>query len=102
MVQVARRNLGRDVAEATNLTALGDLEDRFHHQAAINKYVQNSLYCELHYFISCDEHSLPPQRTRKLPNRSRVPQLRLSLHQVNKRTSLRTAFYLPFYTCVRT
>jgi len=64
--KVARRNLGRDVAEATNLTALGDLEDRFHHQAAIN---------------NCDEHTLPPQRTRKLPNRSRVPQLRLSLHQ---------------------
>jgi len=64
--KVARRNLGSDVAEAMNLSSLEDLEDKFSHQAAIN---------------NCDEYNLPPQRTRKLPNRVKVPQLRLSIHQ---------------------
>jgi len=64
--KVARRNMGSDVAEAMNLNSLEDLEDKFSHQAAIN---------------NCDEYSLPPQRTRKLPNRVKVPQLRLSIHQ---------------------
>jgi len=66
--KVARRNLSSDVAEAMNLNSLEDLEDKFSHQAAIN----NS---------SCEEYTLPPQRTRKLPTRVKVPQLRLSIHQ---------------------
>jgi len=64
--KVARRNLSSDVAEAMNLNSLEDLEDKFSHQAAIT---------------NCDEYTLPPQRTRKLPNRVKVPQLRLSIHQ---------------------
>jgi len=64
--KVARRNLGSDVAEAMNLNSLEDLEDKFSHQAAIT---------------NCDEYTLPPQRTRKLPNRTKVPQLRLNFHQ---------------------
>ena len=30
--------------------------------------------------FSCDDFSLPPQRSRKLPSRSKMPQLRVSLH----------------------
>lgn len=75
--KVARRNLSSDVAEAMNLNSLEDLEDKFSHQAAITN---NS---------SCEEYTLPPQRTRKLPNRVKVPQLRLSIHQELK--SLRSS-----------
>jgi len=67
--KVARRNLSSDVSEAMNLNSLEDLEDKFSHQAAITN---NS---------SCEEYTLPPQRTRKLPTRVKVPQLRLSIHQ---------------------
>lgn len=65
--KVARREVSRDVAEAMNmnLDALDELEDRFNHQAA----------------ISSEELNFPPQRSRKLPCRNRVPQLKLSLHQ---------------------
>lgn len=63
--KVARRNVGCDVAETINLNSLEDLEDKFSHQAAIT---------------NCDDFSLPPQRSRKLPNRSKMPQLRVSLH----------------------
>jgi len=66
--KVARRNLSSDVAEAMNLNSLEDLEDKFSHQAAIT----NS---------SCEDYVLPPQRTRKVPTRVKVPQLRLSIHQ---------------------
>ena len=31
----------------------------------------------IHNFVSLEEYSLPPQRTRKLPNRSKMPQLRV-------------------------
>jgi len=64
--KVARRNVGSDVAETTNLNSLRDLEDKFSHQAALT---------------NCDDFPLPPQRNRKLPTRSRLPQLRVSLHQ---------------------
>jgi hypothetical protein len=67
--KVARRNLSSDVAEAMNLNSLEDLEDKFSHQAAIT----NS--------SSCEDYVLPPQRTRKVPTRVKVPQLRLSIHQ---------------------
>jgi len=64
--KVARRNVGSDVAETTNLNSLQDLEDKFSHQAALT---------------NCDDFPLPPQRSRKLPARSKLPQLRVSLHQ---------------------
>lgn len=64
--KVARRNFGKDVAEAINLSSMEDLESKFSHQAAIT---------------NLEEYSLPPQRSRKLPNRSKLPQLRVSLHQ---------------------
>jgi len=64
--KVARRNFGKDVAEAINLSSMEDLESKFSHQAAIT---------------NMEDYSLPPQRTRKLPNRSKLPQLRVSLHQ---------------------
>jgi len=64
--KVARRTLGSDVAETINLSSLEDLEDKFSHQAAIT---------------NCDDFPLPPQRSRKLPTRSKIPQLRVSLHQ---------------------
>merc|ERR1719384_335880 len=60
--KVARRNFGADVAEAINLSSLEDLETKFSHQ-------------------NLEDYTLPPQRTRKLPNRSKLPQLRVSLHQ---------------------
>jgi len=60
--KIARRNLNNDVTEAINLSSLEDLETKFSNH-------------------NLDEFSLPPQRTRKLPNRSKMPQLRVSLHQ---------------------
>lgn len=63
--KVARRKVNSDVAQAINLSNLEDLEDKFSSQAAINN----------------DEFPLPPQRSRKLPTRSKAPQLRLSIHQ---------------------
>jgi len=64
--KVARRNIGTDVAEAMNLSSLEELESKFSHQAAIS---------------NTEEHFGPPLRQRKLPNRSKIPQLRVSLHQ---------------------
>jgi len=68
--KIARRNLNNDVKEAINLSSLEDLETKFSNH-------------------NLEEYSLPPQRTRKLPNRSKMPQLRVSLHQDlrNMRTS---------------
>lgn len=71
--KVARRNVNSDVADAMNHASLEGLEDRFSHQAAIN---------------NLEEYQLPPQRTRKVPSRSRGPTLRLSIHQELK--SMRT------------
>jgi len=65
--KVARRNVNCDVAEATNMTELQELEEKFTH-AAITGADQNL------------DLPLPPQRSRKLPSR-RAPTLRLSLHQ---------------------
>ena len=83
------RNLSSDVSEAMNLNSLEDLEDKFSHQAAITKYLYllNSrktvdIRTMLFSNSSCEEYTLPPQRTRKLPTRVKVPQLRLSIHQV--------------------
>ena len=44
--------------------------------------VQSNYSINFYYFISpsCDDFSLPPQRSRKLPSRSKIPQLRVSLH----------------------
>ena len=42
---------------------------------------------------SCDDFPLPPQRSRKLPSRSKIPQLRVSLHQDLR--SLRSPGLLP-------
>jgi len=66
--KVARRNMSGDVAEAMNLNSLEELEEKFTHQAAIT----NS---------NLDEYSMPSPRGRKVPNRVKVPQLRLSIHQ---------------------
>jgi len=63
--KVARRNINSDVAHAMNLNCLEELEDKFSHQAAITN----------------EEFHLPPQRSRKIPTRSKAPQLRLSIHQ---------------------
>jgi len=62
--KVARRNCNRDVAEAINLDCLDELEQRFSNQA-----------------INDDLYSIPPMRSRKLPRRTKSPQLRLTLHQ---------------------
>jgi len=69
--KVARRNLNCDVAEATNMTELLELEEKFTHAAIAG----NDPNIDLH---------LPPQRSRKLPSRNnsgRSPQMRLSIHQ---------------------
>lgn len=72
--KVARRSVNTDVAQTMNMNSMEGLEDKFSHQAAIN--IQ-------------DDFQLPPQRTRKIPSRSRGgPQLRLSIHQELK--SMRT------------
>jgi hypothetical protein len=63
--KVARREVNCDVAEAMNLNGLEDLESKFSNQASITN----------------EEFHLPPQRSRKLPTRTKVPQLRLSIHQ---------------------
>jgi len=68
--KVARRNLNCDVAEATNMTELLELEDKFTHAAIAG----NDSNIDL---------PLPPQRSRKLPSRNnagRNPQMRLSIH----------------------
>jgi len=62
--KVARRECNRDVTEAINLECLNDLEERFSNQA-----------------INEDMYNIPPLRSRKLPRRTRSPQLRLTLHQ---------------------
>jgi len=60
--KIARRNLNKDVKEAINFSSLEDLETKFSNH-------------------NLEEYTLPPQRMRKLPNRSKMPQLRVSLHQ---------------------
>lgn len=60
--KIARRNMNNDVKEAINFSSLEDLETKFSNH-------------------NLDEYSLPPQRMRKLPSRSKMPQLRVSLHQ---------------------
>jgi len=63
--KVARRNASGDVNEAMNLNSLEELEEKFSHQAA----------------ISNEDYTLPPPRSRKIPSRVKVPQLRLSIHE---------------------
>lgn len=68
--KVARRNLNCDVAEATNMTELLELEEKFTHAAILGHDSNIDL-------------PLPPQRSRKLPSRNnsgRNPQMRLSIH----------------------
>lgn len=68
--KVARRNLNCDVAEATNMTELLELEDKFTHAAIAG--IDSNI-----------DLPLPPQRSRKLPSRNnsgRNPQMRLSIH----------------------
>jgi len=60
--KIARRNMNNDVKEAINFSSLEDLETKFSNH-------------------NLDEYSLPPQRMRKLPSRSKMPQLRVNLHQ---------------------
>jgi len=69
--KVARRTVDSDVSQAMNVEALNGLESQFSTQAN----------------IANEDFHLPPQRTRKLPLRSKAsppqksPQLRLSIHQ---------------------
>jgi len=69
--KVARRTVDSDVSQAMNVEALNGLESQFSSQAN----------------IANEDFPLPPQRTRKLPLRSKAsppqksPQLRLSIHQ---------------------
>ena len=64
-------------------------------QSSTSKFTNNTTAPRRQFNIkrkpdfSLEEYSLPPQRMRKLPNRSKMPQLRVSLHQDlrNMRTS---------------